>query len=113
MIRSLATTLTLTLMTGCAHQQPLIVTGSALVGLADQFVATAEVMDNALENKAITPDTYKQWVVFGKKFQRAYPLVVALWQAASTSDDAKLVANVITLANELALELWDWNREVK
>ncbi len=90
---------------GCAHSQPLIVSGETLVQLGDQFVTVASTMDKALDAGVITSAQYSSWSAFGHKFQATYPLAVSMWETAKASGDATMQAQVLAMASTLALDL--------
>ena len=96
----------------CASQQPLIISGEGMVQLADQFVATAEVMDQLLDSKVITYEQYQQWAKFGKRFQALYPLAVEMWQLARANNDPDLASNMVNLVDQLAVELLFFKAEI-
>ena len=96
---------TILALAACAHEQPLIISGDAMVILADQFVNTASAMDKALESKVITPEQYTAWTVFGKRFQEVYPLTVSLWRVAQSTNDVILEGQMVAKVNSLAVEL--------
>lgn len=97
--------LSLALLPSCAGDKALIVSGESLVTLADQFVGTAAAMDAALDSGAITPETYKAWAAFGRKFQAAYPLATNLWRVAADTKDEKLRTQVVAVVAQLAADL--------
>lgn len=94
----------------CAKDQPLIVSGEAMVQLAHQFRSTAELMERSLDSGAITKEQYKKWVTFGKKFQVMYPLAVDMWKLARLHGDKDMEEQMLLKVNELYIDLITFGR---
>lgn len=97
---------TLLVFNACSSASPAVVSGESLRVVGDQFVTTANLMDQALDAHAITAEQYAGWRAFGQKFQVSYPLAVQAWKTARATNDAvlegKIAGVVTTLVTELA-----------
>ena len=89
----------------CTHEKALVVSGETLVVLGEQFVATGAAMNKALDDKAITPEAYRTWATFAKKFKAAYPLARDLWKTAEETKDERLMAQVGAIVAQLGADL--------
>lgn len=89
---------------GCAGTG-MVVTGESLNATGETFIATADAMHAALENKAITVEQYRQFAEFGRRFQATYQLAFELWKSAREVQDAVLEGRVTTILAQLAIEL--------
>jgi len=92
---------------GCATARTaLIASGQTLHVAADTFVETAALMDRALDQGAVTPEQYRSWSAFGRRYQVAYPLAVRAWEVARTTEgDAETqtaTAVIAALVSQLA-----------
>lgn len=107
MIRTthLAWVIALAIMVGSCAQDKLILSGATTVQVGELFVSTAHDMDVALDKGSITPDQYKAWATFGKKFQLVYPQVVSLWKIARMTGDPLLERQMMDKIVELGMEL--------
>lgn len=102
--------LTAALLTACAVKpDPVVVSGEALVAAADVFVLTAKMMDDLHTQGTITDDQYKEWAVFGRRFQALYPAVVEAWSVARTHGDPALEQAMLEHASNLVFELYTWS----
>jgi hypothetical protein len=81
------------------------VSGELVVKLADQFIATAALMETALETKVITWEQYQTWATFGRKFQKVFPMVVESWQIARATGDKRLEDQMMIIVMDLALQM--------
>lgn len=93
--------------TACSPKpvDPLITSGQSLHMAADTFVATARLMDAALDAHVVTPEQYRAWGAFARKFQESYPLAVAAWNAAVRVADVASRDNAAALIESLVVEL--------
>lgn len=89
----------------CTEDKALIVLGESMISLSDQFAATATAMDKAFDAKVVTPEQYKAWAAFGKKFQVSYPLALHLWQTAKDHQDATLQSQCEAMIATMAVDL--------
>jgi len=91
---------------GCATARTaLIASGQTLHVAADTFVETAALMDRALDQGAVTPEQYRSWSAFGRRYQVAYPLAVRAWEVARTRGrrrDSDGHAVIAALVSQLA-----------
>lgn len=92
----------------CTHDKALIITGESLVALGVTFEATAAAMEKALDDKTITPATYKRWRAFGEKFVVAYPLAAELWKTAEANKDENLQRQAGAAVAQLGTDLAEW-----
>ena len=86
----------------------LIATGQTLHVAADTFVETAALMDAALDQGAITPEQYRQWSAFGRRYQVAYPLAVQAWEIARTTEGNAEVQSATATIAALVSQLADY-----
>jgi hypothetical protein len=83
----------------------LIVSGESFKALGATFIATADVMDAGLDAKTVTPEQYKEWSAFGRRFQASYGPAVDLWQLARLNGDPALEREATVILVRLAGEL--------
>lgn len=89
----------------CAGSDPYRATGEALNTAGQTFVTTAALFDQALDAHAVTPEQYRAWSAFGRKFQASYPLALQLWQASVRVGDAATAGGARALVAQLVSEL--------
>jgi hypothetical protein len=95
----------LLLLAACASSTGFIVSGESLDAAGKSFVAVGQAYNKALDAKTVTPEQYRQWANFAKKFQSAYPPAVQLWKSSVAVNDAALQKNSATLIATLVGEL--------
>jgi hypothetical protein len=86
----------------------LAATGQTLHVAADTFVETASLMDRALDSGAITPEQYRTWSAFGRRYQVAYPLAVQAWEIARTTEGNAEVQSATATIAALVSQLADY-----
>lgn len=94
-------------LSSCTSAKPaLIVSGTTLHVAAETFVETASLMDKCLDSGVVSPEQYRTWAEFGKRYQVAYPLAVEAWRiAVRTEAEAEQRAaseTIAALVGELA-----------
>lgn len=99
---SVVVLLALVSSSGCAHEKAWQVTGESLVTLGDTFVATAGLMDAALDSKAVTVEQYRRWATFVKYFKPIYLQASERWQHDGDTAAQHAAAVLGALAAELA-----------
>lgn len=90
---------------GCARHQPLIVSGTILQQTGEQFISTANLMDEGRQTGKITPELYARWRDFGLRFQQLYPVAIQAWKSAREVDDAASTNEALRIIEALAREL--------
>ena len=94
------------LLFGCATSTGFIISGESLDATGKAFVTVGQTYNRELDAKRVTPEQYRDWAVFAKKFQQAYPSAVQLWKSSVAVNDAALKkqseALILGLVNELA-----------
>jgi hypothetical protein len=93
------------LMAACASQSGFVVTAESLNSLGNQFVAVGEAYNKALDAKKITPEEYRAWADFAKKFKTSYPIAVEGWKSGVKVNDAALQKSSVALISSLVGEL--------
>ena len=72
----------------CAHApDPIITSGQTLHLAADEFVATAAMMDKALELGLLSAPQYKTWADFVVRFKEGFHLAREAWVLAAQTND--------------------------
>ena len=90
------------LLSSCAGNKGMLVSGKTIIEVGNQFVETGKLYDNLFTTGKITAGEYKQWAIFANRFKMVYPAVADSWKAATNSDDAVGAANaILALKNEL------------
>lgn len=94
------------LLAACATSTGFIVSGESLDAVGKAFVVTGQEYNKRLDAKTVTPEQYRHWAAFAKKFQTAYPAAVQMWKSSVAVNDAALTkqsdALVVSLVSELA-----------
>jgi hypothetical protein len=96
----------------CTSSAAFVATAEALKVTSDEFVATAALMDSALADKTVTPEQYRRWAVFAKRFQALYNLAVDLWEAAIKVDDKISADKAAQIIAQLAATLAEFYTSV-
>lgn len=101
------TILTVLLLTGCASfGQGLVISGTTLRAVADQFAQVADVYKQGCDvTKIIPKDQCQGFRTFGLRFQQTYPLTVASWEVARRAGDNAAAGAAETIINQLAEDL--------
>jgi predicted small secreted protein len=93
------------LMAGCATVTGFVVTGESLDSVGKAFVTVGQTYNRELDAKRVTPEQYRDWAVFARKFQQAYPSSVQLWKSAVAVNDAALTKKTNEIITSLVTEL--------
>lgn len=96
----------------CQHANTVVLSsGEAVNAAGERFIQTADLMKQARDAGAVTPDAYGKWVAFATRFKAAYPLLVDAWQITATANDAIAAGKIFdalgVLAQELAVFYYD------
>ena len=105
------------LLAACATSTGFIVSGESLDAAGKAFVTIGQSYNRELDAKRITPEQYRDWAVFAKKFQTSYGPAVQLWKSAVAVNDVALTkqtdAIIVSLVSELTrlgtvvgIQLW-------
>lgn len=97
--------LTATALSACTAPQRFVATAEVIKVTSDEFVATANMMDNALATKSITPEQYRRWSLFAKRFQASFNLAADIYEAALKVDDKLTVDKAAEILGDLARTL--------
>ena len=93
-------------ISACAmFDKSLVVTGESINTVGQQFVATGQAMNRALDAKQVTVEQYRSWAKFAHSFQATYPKLVEGWKVAVRSNDAvkqkEIGQAIVALSTEL------------
>lgn len=111
-MRALALAIPL-LLVSCKSIEPLVISGESMAILGDQFIETANLMDQALTDKQITVEQYQKWASFGTHFQEIYPLAIDIWHTARNVNDDVLQKQMGKLIADLAVTLAGFYTDIK
>jgi len=89
----------------CAAATPWVASGQSLKVVGNTFVSTAAAFDAGLAAGSITPEQYRAWASFGRKFQAAWPLALDLWESSIKVNDAALQGKAEAILSTLMAEL--------
>lgn len=89
----------------CATATPWVATGQSLKVVGNTFVSTAAAMDAAQAAGTVTPEQYRAWASFGRKFQAAWPLALDLWESSIKVNDKVLEGQASAILSTLMTEL--------
>lgn len=89
----------------CTNLTPYVVTGESLVAVGNQFADVGEAMNKGLDAGKVTPEQYRTWAAFGKRFQVLYPATVNAWSAALEANDKALQGDLAGAVARLTAEL--------
>jgi hypothetical protein len=103
--RFIAFVTVLVLLSACATSTGFIVSGESLDAAGKSFVAVGQAYNRALDAKTITPEQYRTWAGFARKFQTAYPAAVQAWKSSVAVNDAALQKNAAAMVTALVSEL--------
>ncbi len=101
------------LASSCTNVTPFIVTGKSLSLLENQFADTGAAMSAGLDAGKVTPERYKQWVEFGKRFKAVDQVAFDAWTAAVAANDSALAGKFGEALGLLAAELLTFYNEMK
>lgn len=95
------------LLAGCASfGQGLVISGTTLKAVADQFVSVADVYKQGCDvTKIIPKDQCQGFRTFGLRFQQTYPLTVASWEVARRAGDNAAAGAAEKIINQLVEDL--------
>ena len=93
------------LMAACASSTGFIISGESLDATGKAFVTVGQAYNKGLDAKTVTPEQYRAWATFARKFQQAYPPAVQLWKSSVAVNDAALQKDSATLIASLVNEL--------
>jgi len=92
-------------LSACVNVSPLTISGTTIDIAGDQFVASAKLFNDGLDQGTVTVAQYREWANFGTRFQAAYPLAVRTWKTARETNDAVLEKKASELLSVLIREL--------
>ena len=94
-------------LAGCASfGQGLVISGTTLRAVADQFVSVADVYKQGCDvSKIIPADQCQSFRTFGLRFQQTYPLTVASWEVARRAGDKAAAGAAEDVINQLVEDL--------
>jgi hypothetical protein len=99
----------LLLVAGCSvfsFGKTLIVTGTSLKGIGDQFVTISATYKQGCDvTKTIPQSQCKAFRAFGEHFQKSFPLTQQLWEAARSANDKVMQDKVEEIVVDLATAL--------
>lgn len=87
------------LLGACAHVDPLVVTGQAIVTAGKSFEGTAAVMDSLYRTGTLTEDQYSAWRHFVARWHASFHATRMLYDAASSGGDestSQLAASILS-----------------
>ena len=93
------------LMVACATVTGFVVTGESLDSVGKAFVTVGQTYNRELDAKRVTPEQYREWAAFARKFQQAYPSSVQLWKSSVAVNDAALTKKTNEIITALVAEL--------
>lgn len=97
----------LALLVSCSSsgQKALVVSGTSIQSVGEQFVVVTEQVTAGCKAQTIPQDTCTRYAAFGVQFKKTYPLAVGLWKAARASGDVaaqkKAEDVIVQLAGDL------------
>lgn len=100
-----ATSVALLAFVACTHSQVVVASGESIAALGQTFAATGHLMDSALDAHAVTPEQYREWAAFTKRFKLVYEPAAALWLAAEKAGDATAAQRAAAVLTELGAQL--------
>lgn len=89
----------------CTNLTPYVVTGDSLVTVGNQFADLGEMMNRGLDAGKVTPEQYRTWAEFGRRFKVVYPATVNAWNAALEAHDKALQGDLAGAVARLTAEL--------
>lgn len=89
----------------CANTTALIVAGESIDAAGAQFVEVGAAMNKGLDAGKVTPEQYKAWAEFAKRFKAFYRPTVDAWKAAVRANDAALAGDLGAAVTTIVLEL--------
>jgi len=92
-------------LTACTSVGGFVITGETLDAAGKAFVQVGQTYNRELDAKRITVDQYRDWAVFARKFQQAYPSSVQLWKSSVAVNDAALTKKTNEIITSLVTEL--------
>lgn len=98
--RQILMLLLMVLAVACSSVKPFVISGESLDAIGKQFVTVGNLYNSMLSTQQITPEQYRPWATFAKKFQQTYPSSVAAWKKARIANDQiaeNKVSEAITL----------------
>jgi hypothetical protein len=110
---ALALPAVLLLLAGCTSIAPFVVSGKSLSALGNQFADTGAAMNKALDAGKVTPEQYRVWSSFAKRFQAIYPLAVDGWKTSVELNDKVLASQFSEAVAQLAGELASFYVQLK
>lgn len=100
-----AVLLTALVLTACSSITPFVVSGESLDAAGKAFVQVGQTYNRELDAKRVTPEQYRDWAQFARKFQQVYPSAVQLWKSSITVNDAALQKQSSAIVTALVTEL--------
>lgn len=93
------------IFTACVGVEPLVVTGKSLAALGNTVANTNAAMTASLDAKTISPEQYRNWATFARRFKEHYPFLVQMWSVARLNEDKVLEAEIAAILARLSAEL--------
>lgn len=103
--RNYALAVSILLFSACTTTQALTVSGESIAAIGETFVATGHLMDAALDAKSVTPEQYRQWSTFAKRFKAVFPLAADAWKAAVAVNDGTAAQHAAAILSDLSSDL--------
>lgn len=90
-------------LSSCAHSEPLLVTGDAIVATGKTFEATAQVMSTL--KPQLSPDQLHSWQLFEMRFKTSFHAARQLYDAAASGGDVSTQQAAARIIADFAAEL--------
>jgi hypothetical protein len=90
---------------GCKTVAPFVATGETLAALDNQFADTGAAFNAGLDAGKLTPEQYRPWAEFGKRYKPLARMAVDAWKASIELNDKVLAGQFGAALGQLASEL--------
>lgn len=98
--------LALVMLTGCStFSKSLVVSGTSLATLGDQFAQVSAQVTAGCDSKVIPQSVCDKYRVFGENFKKTYPITVGLWKAARDAGDKAAQSKAEDVIRQLSVSL--------
>lgn len=106
-------TIVVLLFSACTNVTPFIVTGKSLAALDNQFADTGAAMNAGLDAGKVTPEQYRKWAAFAKKYKPIENLAYEAWTLSTELNDLALAGKFGEALGLLGAELINFYVQMK
>lgn len=93
------------LLSACSTVAPFVATGESLAALDNQFADTGAAFNAGLDAGKVTPEQYRPWAEFAKRYKPLARMAVDAWKASIELKDKVMAGKFGEALAQLAVEL--------